>query len=113
MVPGPSRRERRPAGARDRRGAARSCILAAQLSSRRWLHNSGDRQAQPGYENAVSTLTQELMGLLAELKRGVPFFSGRYRAHMLSEQTIAAQVGFFATMLYNPNNVSVEASPVT
>jgi glutamate/tyrosine decarboxylase-like PLP-dependent enzyme len=66
-----------------------------------------------GYEEAVSTLTQELMGLLAELKRGVPFFSGRYRAHMLSEQTIAAQVGFFATMLYNPNNVSVEASPVT
>ena len=68
---------------------------------------------KPGYEEAVSTLTQELMGLLAELKRGVPFFSGRYRAHMLSEQTIAAQVGFFATMLYNPNNVSVEASPVT
>ena len=66
-----------------------------------------------GYEEAVSTLTQELMGLLAELKQGVPFFSGRYRAHMLSEQTIAAQVGFFATMLYNPNNVSVEASPVT
>jgi len=68
---------------------------------------------KPGYEEAVSTLTQELMGLLAELKRGVPFFSGRYLAHMQSEQTIAAQVGFFATMLYNPNNVSVEASPVT
>lgn len=66
-----------------------------------------------GYEEAVATLTQELMGLLAELKRGVPFFSGRYKAHMLSEQTIAAQVGFFATMLYNPNNVSIEASPVT
>jgi glutamate/tyrosine decarboxylase-like PLP-dependent enzyme len=66
-----------------------------------------------GYEEAVSTLTQELMGLLSELKRGVPFFSGRYKAHMLSEQTIAAQVGYFATMLYNPNNVSVEASPVT
>lgn len=53
------------------------------------------------------------MGLLAELERGVPFFSGRYRAHMLSEQKIAAQVGFFATMLYNPNNVSAEESPVT
>lgn len=66
-----------------------------------------------GYEDAVATLTQELMGLLAELKRGVPFFSGRYIAHMLSEQTIAAQVGYFATMLYNPNNVSIEASPVT
>lgn len=66
-----------------------------------------------GYEEAVSTLTQELMGLLAELKRGVPFYSGRYKGHMVFEQTIAAQVGYFATMLYNPNNVSIEASPVT
>ena len=41
----------------------------------------------------VATLTQELLGLLAELKRDVPFFSGRYKGHMLAEQTIAAQVG--------------------
>ena len=39
------------------------------------------------------TLTQELMGLLAELKRDVPFFSGRYKGHMIGEQTIAAQIG--------------------
>ena len=67
----------------------------------------------PGYEEAVATLTQELMGLLAELKRGVPFFTGRYKGHMSFEQTIAAQIGYFAAMLYNPNNVSIEASPVT
>ncbi|HEX6965602.1 MAG TPA: pyridoxal-dependent decarboxylase [Gemmatimonadaceae bacterium] len=66
-----------------------------------------------GYEDAVATLTQELMGLLAELKRGVPFFSGRYKGHMSFEQTIASQIGYFAAMLYNPNNVAVEASPVT
>lgn len=66
-----------------------------------------------GYDEAVAVLTQELMGLLAELKRGVPFFSGRYKGHMASEQTLAAQVGYFAAMLYNPNNVAIEASPVT
>jgi len=66
-----------------------------------------------GYDRAVATLTQELMGLLAELKRGVPFFSGRYKGHMAFEQTIASQVGYFAAMLYNPNNVAIEASPVT
>jgi len=66
-----------------------------------------------GYDAAVATLTQELMGLLSELKRGVPFFSGRYKGHMAFEQTIAAQVGYFAAMLYNPNNVAIEASPVT
>ncbi len=68
---------------------------------------------QPGYEEAVGTLTQELMGLLAELKRDVPIFSGRYKAHMIGEQTIASQVGYFATMLYNPNNIASEIAPVT
>ena len=66
-----------------------------------------------GYERAVATMTQELMGLLAELKRGVPFFSGRYKGHMSFEQTLASQLGYFAAMLYNPNNVAFEGSPVT
>lgn len=66
-----------------------------------------------GYEESVATLTQELMGLLSELKRDVPFFSGRYKGHMVAEQTIASQIGYFATMLYNPNNIAVEISPVT
>jgi hypothetical protein len=66
-----------------------------------------------GYEAAVATLTQELLGLLAALKRDVPFFSGRYKGHMLFEQTIAGQIGYLAAMLYNPNNISAEAAPVT
>lgn len=66
-----------------------------------------------GYEDAVATLTQEMMGLLAELKRGVPFFTGRYKGHMNFEQTIASLVGYFAAMLYNPNNVAIEGGPVT
>ncbi len=66
-----------------------------------------------GYDDAGATLTQELMGLLAELKRDVPTFSGRYQGHMIAEQTIASQIGYFATMLYNPNNVAAEISPVT
>ncbi len=68
---------------------------------------------QAGYDENVATLTQELMGLLAQLKRDVPFFSGRYKGHMIGEQTIASQIGYFATMLYNPNNIALEISPVT
>jgi glutamate/tyrosine decarboxylase-like PLP-dependent enzyme len=67
----------------------------------------------PAYERSVGTLSQELMGLLAELKAGVPFFSPRYIGHMSSDLTMASMVGYFATMLYNPNNVAAEASPVT
>jgi tyrosine decarboxylase len=68
---------------------------------------------QEGYAEAVTALTQGLMGLLAELKRDVPFFSGRYKGHMIGEQTLASQIGYFATMLYNPNNIAFEISPVT
>ncbi len=70
-------------------------------------------QHRPGYTAAVGRLTTELDGLLAQLKRDVPFFSGRYQGHMVGEQTLAAQIGYFAGMLYNPNNVVTEASPVT
>ena len=67
----------------------------------------------PAYQRSVSVLSQELMGLLAELKAGVPFFSPRYIGHMNGELTMASLVGYFAAMLYNPNNVAAEASPVT
>lgn len=71
-----------------------------------------DKRA-PGYVDATAVLTQELATLLARLKQDLPFFSGRYLGHMLYEQTIAAQVGYFAAMLYNPNNVAAETSPAT
>jgi glutamate/tyrosine decarboxylase-like PLP-dependent enzyme len=66
-----------------------------------------------GYGGAVGRLVAELDGLLTALKRDVPLFSGRYLGHMVGEQTIAAQLGYFAGMLYNPNNVVAEVSPVT
>src|ERR1041385_2361938 len=66
-----------------------------------------------GYLDASGTLRQELSALLARLKQDLPFFSGGYIGHMLYEQTLAAQVGYFAAMLYNPNNVAAESSPVT
>jgi glutamate/tyrosine decarboxylase-like PLP-dependent enzyme len=67
----------------------------------------------PSYEHSISVLSQELMGLLGELKAGVPFFSPRYIGHMSHDLTMASLIGYFATMLYNPNNVAAEASPVT
>ncbi len=78
----------------------------------RFTIRESDRR-RPGYDEAVARLTEELHGLLAALKRDVPFFSGRYQGHMVGEQTIAAQVGYIAGMLYNPNNVVAEVSPVT
>lgn len=55
----------------------------------------------------------ELRRTLNNLKAHYPFYSPRYMAHMLSEQTIPSIIGYFAGMLYNPNNVTDEAAPVT
>jgi glutamate/tyrosine decarboxylase-like PLP-dependent enzyme len=51
--------------------------------------------------------------LLADLKLDVPFFSPRYMAHMTSETTLPSLIAYISTLLFNPNNVSIEASPVT
>ncbi|KAA8895556.1 pyridoxal phosphate-dependent transferase [Sphaerosporella brunnea] len=47
------------------------------------------------------------------MKYSVPFWSPRYSAHMLMDTSMPAILGYFSTMLFNPNNVSVEASPIT
>ncbi|MGE5568362.1 MAG: pyridoxal phosphate-dependent decarboxylase family protein [Rhodospirillales bacterium] len=61
----------------------------------------------------TDTLFQQLSEMLARLRRHFPFYSPRYIAHMLSDQTIPSVLGYFAGMLYNPNNVTPEAAPVT
>lgn len=74
---------------------------------------SEQEKRTPAHDEAISALSQELFGLLAELKNGVPFFSPRYVGHMTGDLTMASLIGYFATLLYNPNNVAAEGSPVT
>ncbi len=61
----------------------------------------------------MENLDYELNNTLNQLKAHFPFYSPRYMAHMLSEQTLPSVLGYFAGMLYNPNNVTDEAAPVT
>jgi glutamate/tyrosine decarboxylase-like PLP-dependent enzyme len=58
-------------------------------------------------------LFQQISEMLAGLRRHFPFYSPRYNAHMIADQTIPSILGYFAGMLYNPNNVTPEAAPVT
>ncbi len=63
-------------------------------------------------------------------EHNIPFFSPRYNAHMNSDTTLPGTLGYLVsvlamiivyltdrclqlTMLYNPNNVAPEASPLT
>lgn len=58
-------------------------------------------------------LVQSLVELLADLKMDLPFFSPRYLAHMTADVSMPGLLGYYAGLLYNANNVSAEASPVT
>jgi hypothetical protein len=76
------------------------------------LISEGDKRGAV-YEEATARLHDELFQILAELKRGVPLYSPRQTAHMVSDPTIPALVGYFAGLLYNQNNVVAEAAPET
>ena len=58
-------------------------------------------------------LMQKVAEMLAGLRKHFPFYSPRYMAHMTSDQTLPSVLGYFAGLLYNPNNVTPEAAPVT
>lgn len=64
-------------------------------------------------EHFQDAFEDRLLELLARLKADVPFQSPRYAAHMLAEQTLPGIAGYFAAMLYNPNNVTADVAPVT
>lgn len=72
-----------------------------------------DRLKRRTHEYWFDKLNTEIDTILNQLKAHFPFYSPRYVAHMLSEQTLPSVVGYFAGMLYNPNNVTDEAAPVT
>jgi glutamate/tyrosine decarboxylase-like PLP-dependent enzyme/anti-sigma regulatory factor (Ser/Thr protein kinase) len=71
-----------------------------------------DQRSQT-YDICVSRFQRELFTLLGELKSDIPFYSPRYIGHMLADVSLPALIGYIATMLYNPNNIAWEGSPVT
>ncbi|KAF8466153.1 pyridoxal phosphate-dependent transferase [Kalaharituber pfeilii] len=66
------------------------------------------------FQEAVDTMEVEHKVIMNWLsKSSIPFWSPRYNGHMLMESTMPAILGYVTTMLYNPNNVAAEASPIT
>ena len=76
-------------------------------------HITGEMKRSPEYLAAMDSLTEGYQSLLAFLKKSVPFFSMRYQGHMNWDLTIPGILGYFAAMLYNPNNVAFEGSTAT
>jgi len=76
-------------------------------------HITEEKKREIGFLEAHDRLKEEFAQLLATLKKSVPFFSMRYQGHMNWDVTLPGVVGYFAAMLYNPNNVAFEGSTVT
>ena len=71
-------------------------------------------KSTPEYREAVSDLRSAYRRLLDFLSRySTPYFSMRYQGHMLWDTTLPAMAAYFATMLHNPNNVSIQGSTAT
>jgi len=72
-----------------------------------------NKSMQRGFEDQHDRFSQKVHEMMAELRRNFPFYSPRYIAHMLADTTLPSILGYIAGMLYNPNNVTPEAAPVT
>ncbi|KAK6216154.1 hypothetical protein LQW54_003728 [Pestalotiopsis sp. IQ-011] len=59
----------------------------------------------------LSNAAQKVANLLG--RTSIPFWSPRYEAHMCTDMSMASLLGYFMTMIYNPNNVALEASPLS
>ena len=46
-------------------------------------------------------------------QHSIPFWSPRYQAHMCTDLSMPAMLGYLMAMMYNPNNVALEASPLS
>jgi len=66
------------------------------------------------YEANVKALRESVDALSKVMNEySVPFFSPRYIGHMCMEMSLPAIMGWISTIMFNPNNVAFEASPIT
>jgi glutamate/tyrosine decarboxylase-like PLP-dependent enzyme len=71
------------------------------------------KKMQREQEEEFDKLSQGVTEMMSQLRRNFPFYSPRYIGHMLSDISMPSMLGYFAGMLYNNNNVTPEAAPVS
>ncbi|MFI6604518.1 pyridoxal phosphate-dependent decarboxylase family protein [Nonomuraea sp. NPDC050536] len=74
-----------------------------------WREACGSTAGPP--PDSARHLVRELSGRLA--RESTPWPSPLYLAHMTADTPVAVTLAYLCALLYNPNNVSSEASPVT
>jgi glutamate/tyrosine decarboxylase-like PLP-dependent enzyme len=70
--------------------------------------------SSPAFKKSMSILRTNLSFLSQLLpQHSVPFYSPRYMAHMVNDVSMPATLGYLMGLMYNPNNISPEAGPLT
>ncbi len=68
---------------------------------------------RPAFGATIERLGENLDALSRALRASTPMTSYRNQSHMNWDITMPGALGYFAGMMFNPNNVAPEASPVT
>jgi glutamate/tyrosine decarboxylase-like PLP-dependent enzyme len=68
---------------------------------------------KPDFEADKNELLHAVDVLLDRLETSIPFYHPRYAAQMLKDPALPAVLGYFLTMLTNPNNHAYEGGPPT
>ncbi|KAH0435451.1 pyridoxal-dependent decarboxylase domain protein [Colletotrichum camelliae] len=79
----------------------------AEFIDEKTQESAAFKRSKDKLKNAVDKAS-EILG-----RTSIPFWSPRYQAHMCTDMSMASMLGYFMTMLYNPNNVALEASPLS
>ncbi|KAK7992840.1 pyridoxal-dependent decarboxylase domain protein [Apiospora saccharicola] len=74
-------------------------------------HKTQQTEAFIRSKDKLKNAVRKVSNIIA--RASIPFWSPRYQAHMCTDMSMASLLGYFMTMLYNPNNVAIEASPVS
>jgi glutamate/tyrosine decarboxylase-like PLP-dependent enzyme len=70
--------------------------------------------SSPAFKRSMSILKINVTFLSRLLpQHAVPFYSPRYMAHMVNDVSMPATLGYLMGLMYNPNNISPEAGPLT
>ena len=77
------------------------------------IYITDELKASEEYQKSIEKLHIESNNLFNLLKGSVPFWSYRWQSHMNWDTTLPSLIGYFSAMLYNPNNVAAEGSPIT
>lgn len=71
-------------------------------------------QNSPEFQYTATSISDTIRSATKMLaKHSIPIWSPRYGAHMCSDPTMPALLGYLMGMLYNSNNICPEVSPFT